>query len=319
MQRLTLIIIWALYFAGFVGAQAQDIAFLTNGLVAYFPFDGNANDASGNKHDGLAKGAVLAPDRFGHAASAYAFNGLDSEISVPSADSLNLVGNMTATCWFLSTNPPVTANAHALLAKRYDNGVCCGANVPYDFAINFPLPPKKPNFILAAAKGGQYQFAEPVEGAIPTNTWHFAAVVVNGEAAQFFLDGRMVGAAPFPAAGRVANNAPLTIGSVGRERGAEFMNGALDDVRLFNRALSVEEIQRLHAYEAGPFLQITVSKVKVRVTGLSVGRQYQFLSTVNFTSWTKIGSPFIAQSTETEQEFDVTGQAGKNFQIQEIP
>ncbi|HZF02663.1 MAG TPA: hypothetical protein VE344_12310 [Methylomirabilota bacterium] len=48
---------------------------LTNGLVAYYPFTGNANDASGNGHNGTVYGATLAPDRFGQSNQAYHFDG----------------------------------------------------------------------------------------------------------------------------------------------------------------------------------------------------------------------------------------------------
>ena len=52
----------------------------TNGLVAYYPFNGNANDASGNGYDGTVHGATLTTDRFGHANSAYSFDGISNYI-----------------------------------------------------------------------------------------------------------------------------------------------------------------------------------------------------------------------------------------------
>ena len=68
--------------------ENEDIEFNTsasnNGLVAYYPFNGNANDESGNKNNGIVKGATLTTDRFGRKASAYSFNGTTSLISMPS-------------------------------------------------------------------------------------------------------------------------------------------------------------------------------------------------------------------------------------------
>src|SRR5579885_2166404 len=56
---------------------------LTQGLVAYYPFNGNAKDASGNGHDGiLHNGPTLTTDRFGNQQSAYYFDGVDDYISV---------------------------------------------------------------------------------------------------------------------------------------------------------------------------------------------------------------------------------------------
>jgi hypothetical protein len=57
---------------------------LSDGLVAYYPFNGNANDESGNGHNGIVNGtgATLTNDRFGNANKAYSFNGTGSYIRV---------------------------------------------------------------------------------------------------------------------------------------------------------------------------------------------------------------------------------------------
>ena len=48
----------------------------TDGLVGWWPFNGNANDESGNGHDGVVNGATLTEDRFGSANAAFDFNGI---------------------------------------------------------------------------------------------------------------------------------------------------------------------------------------------------------------------------------------------------
>ncbi len=63
--------------------------FLTDGLVAYYPFDGNADDASGNGNHGIVHGATLTMDRFDNADSAYSFDGVDDYIVSSSDISLN--------------------------------------------------------------------------------------------------------------------------------------------------------------------------------------------------------------------------------------
>ena len=67
---------------------AQQPAFLTNGLVAYYPFNGNANDESGNNNNGFPNTALLAKDRFGRGDASYYFNGLNSCIQVGDSDDL---------------------------------------------------------------------------------------------------------------------------------------------------------------------------------------------------------------------------------------
>ena len=74
--------------AGGPDGPAPDV---TTGLVAYYPFSGDAGDASGNGNDGTVSNATLATDRHGATGSAYLFNGTDSRITVsaPSGSSLN--------------------------------------------------------------------------------------------------------------------------------------------------------------------------------------------------------------------------------------
>ena len=88
----------AVLFAALVGqAAAQNN--LTNGLVAYYPFNGNANDASGVNINGSPFNAVLSADRFGNTNSAYSFNGVDSVIA-PVGNFNPVAGSFTVTVWF---------------------------------------------------------------------------------------------------------------------------------------------------------------------------------------------------------------------------
>src|SRR5450755_2833851 len=82
MKKLLLPLLLFLFNASF----SQDI---TTGLVGYWPFDGNANDVSGNGNNGIVTNAVLTSDRFGNANRAYYFNGSNAYIRVPNAPNLN--------------------------------------------------------------------------------------------------------------------------------------------------------------------------------------------------------------------------------------
>ena len=66
-----------------LAAHAQAPSFLTNGLVAYYPFNGNANDASGNGNNGTVFGATAGTNRFGKLTnSSFNFNGTSQYISL---------------------------------------------------------------------------------------------------------------------------------------------------------------------------------------------------------------------------------------------
>lgn len=65
------------------------LADLNDGLVAYYPFNGNANDASNNENNGIVYGATLTKNRFGNANSAYSFNYVHERIEVQDSQILN--------------------------------------------------------------------------------------------------------------------------------------------------------------------------------------------------------------------------------------
>src|SRR5471030_785867 len=75
------------------------LADLNEGLVAYYPFNGDANDATGNGHDGTIIGTALTTNRFGTPNSAFYFPGNGGRISVPTSDSLNLLNGYTLSAW----------------------------------------------------------------------------------------------------------------------------------------------------------------------------------------------------------------------------
>ena len=79
----------------------------TNGLVGYWPFNGNANDASGNGNNGTVNGATLTADRFGNPNSAYQFNGSGSgnSITIPNSSTLNITGPMSFSLWVKMSTP----------------------------------------------------------------------------------------------------------------------------------------------------------------------------------------------------------------------
>ena len=73
----------------------------TNGLVGWWPFNGNANDDSGNNNNGTVNGATLTTDRFGNTNSAYQFNGVSNNIIVTSNSTfdINSGQSITISCW----------------------------------------------------------------------------------------------------------------------------------------------------------------------------------------------------------------------------
>ncbi|MFZ4414737.1 MAG: hypothetical protein ACOYOV_16755, partial [Bacteroidales bacterium] len=83
-----------------------------NGLVGWWPFNGNANDESGNSNNGTINGATLSTDRFGNTNKSYEFDGKSNYISLPSLDKMQY-NPVTYSLWFLDYSLVPNQNGRA--------------------------------------------------------------------------------------------------------------------------------------------------------------------------------------------------------------
>ena len=219
---------------------------LQNGLVAFYPFCGNATDASGNGNHGIVNGAILTTDRFGNQSSAYQFNGQNSLIRVAHSSNLNLNSDFTISCWFTSDIAPNYRTAHTLLAKRDDNGSCCSPDVPWHLSINFQpnilTDYKKP--LMSFSKNGNYRYVQsPKEIAI--NLWQNIIATYSQDTIKIYLDGKIIHKEYFANSDRMSNTSDMLLGAINREVGAEYLQGKLDDIFIYNRCITQGEIYQL--------------------------------------------------------------------------
>lgn len=222
-------------------------------LVAYYPFNGNANDESGNGNNGTVNGATLTTDRFGHANRAYSFDGQSNEVQVPHSDALNITGDITLSAWFSSTEAPSFRTSHTILTKRLPNTTpAMAGNFPYLICINYqygiPADYRKPLF--ASAVYPTYQYLQSTSD-VNIVVWNHMVVVVRSSNLRIFLNGRAIKDTTCNNQLRVGNTAPLLIGSGARtDKPAEQFKGKIDDIRIYNGALTDSEIQALY-HEGG--------------------------------------------------------------------
>lgn len=208
-------------------------AALTDGLIAYYSFDGSANDMSGNGNNGTVIGATLAQDRLGNSSSAYKFDGNDY-ISIADSPILSLGSNpFTIALW---VNMDVLGNYYIM---GHDEGpgnrnkwILWGGSTDLKLHTNSP------------STGGQFPVSSPWSPEI--NTWYNLAITRTDQNYSLYIDGNQV------ATGINANNipdpnAPLLIGSAEGGHPERLFRGSIDDVRIYNRALSQSEITQLAA------------------------------------------------------------------------
>lgn len=199
---------------------------ILSGLVAYFPFDGNADDSSGNGNHGQVFGAALIPDRFGHANSAYGFDGVDDYLQTLDSASLNITGDLTISAWI-----------------RTDSA----ENTPIIFSNMLEVSPHDGYSLRLTSEGTVFFMSGDLpligQSSVITGEWQHVAVVQTGTTASLYIDGALdiSGIVGVPTTSAVDQ----TIGASYSPH--YFWDGALDDVRVYNRALSLTEIQQLHA------------------------------------------------------------------------
>jgi len=206
------------------------------GLMASYPFTGNANDASGNNNNGTINGATLTTDRFGNANSAFLFNGSSSYISIPNSTSLQSATTR------LSLNAWVNLAGYSLVGSPGFGPILAKSN---SASSNFMY-----SFIIGSSPAKIYadinNFSNFTSGdyTFCLNQWYMVTVVLDVNTAYFYVNGILVGTQIF-ATNITPDALPLEIG---RDVPGltEIFNGKLDDIRLYNRALSECEIASLY-------------------------------------------------------------------------
>jgi sulfatase modifying factor 1 len=222
-------------------------ASLQQGLVAYYPFNGNANDESGNGHHGTSMGGeTFVADRHGNSNQAFSSGSNNSYITVPDHNDLDL-GNaagkeMTISLWF-------NAASGEFLCKQLRPGSDISShNIDYRLYVHANKPA---SHVFGWGTGPSSKFGGSVLSfsgvAVPDtgDGWNHLVVTysqtVPGSKSLFF-DGGLVYLAPIGKKSH-ASNLPLNIGPV---------KGALDDIRIYNRALSEAEVKALYDFESKP-------------------------------------------------------------------
>ena len=210
---------------------------LTNGLVGYWPFCGNANDQSGNGNNGVVNGATLTTDRFGNSNSAYSFDGINNYISVPSNSSISPQNKITISCWVYVNS---TNSWNQFVTKRYSNSTS-----PYNSYIiaensnNIGATEYYTSGIDFVNNGG---ISLNDNTPLPINLWYNYVLVYDGSMMKLYRDGVLVNS--IPANGDISySNLPLYFGSTGIVN--QCLNGKIDDIGIWNRALTQQEITQL--------------------------------------------------------------------------
>ena len=247
MKKNYMRLIVALLYATNLMAQNVPNYVPTNGLVGWWPFNGNANDESGNGNNGTVNGATLTTDRNGTQYSAYSFNGNDNFIKVPHNISFNFIDKYSIALYFrlVDYSPgPATPNSsgstdpeRTLISKPLNSGWADGS-------LNIKFTPDD-KYI----KSGSLGIAVVSTKLVPTlDDWHNLIITYDGTKMKLFFDGNIKDSI-LVSGNMVTSTQDLFFGkgfnSVGNNW-YRWFKGKLDDIAIYNRALTQQEITALY-------------------------------------------------------------------------
>ena len=226
-------------------SYGQELSFITpvwdieTGLVAYYPFNGNANDESSSGNNGIVNGALLTADRQGIQGKAYSFNGVDAFIKIPVTPSLIIQNTISISAWVYRLNGnnnlpegivgPATylPTTPGYFFRVVDNLADLGISSPYT-----------EGFSKNTVKGG---------------TWVHLVGVYNNNSIRIYMNG-VLEQETAVGAGKLGSWTSPNFLTIGQERdyaSPSFVhpwNGYLDEIRIYNRELGQQEINFIYIH-----------------------------------------------------------------------
>ena len=213
----------------------------SDGLVAWYPFNGTAGDESGTGNNGTVHGATLTTDRFGNAGKAYLFNGTSDYIEVTSSNSLKLTTGFTVNAWVCLDSFVIAPYACNAIVSKVADGDWSGG---YELKAIGSEDPDYRQFQSTAKISG---INATVTGYAnySTGTWYMVTAMYDGSQYRIYVNGSLADEISRTGLAQTSD-IPLRIG---RRGGAEafdnWFQGKIDDIRIYNRGLEQADIDML--------------------------------------------------------------------------
>lgn len=218
-----------LFFASLSSFAQSNIP--ANGLLAYYPFTGNANDASGKGNNGVATDVTLTSDRFGVNNSAYSFNGTSSAIETNIANYPLKGGSRTITGWFKADNP--------IVSQEFDFCLLNYGNISdpnYWFKISF----YRKGYLDIQFDSQTFQSQENYFN----NQWTFFALTFDDSTNTYSL--HINGVFKMGGTTDLYTNGFGNLFRIGKNKLNNYFEGTIDDIGIWDRVLTQQEITGLH-------------------------------------------------------------------------
>ena len=211
----------SIYNAGSTGKCA--CANPPNDMVGWWGGDGNAADIIGDNQGTPTNGATYTTGKVGEA---FSLDGVDDFISIPDSDSLDITDTITLSTWIYRNDNRTNAG---LLTKGSINVLGVYELAVYEGRFYFRL--------------NGYDLNLPSISSIPVGVWTHVAGTYDGSTAKIYINGVLDNSQPYSTPIQT-NDLPLNLGFYGNP--SRYFNGAMDEVQIFNRALTEFEIRAIY-------------------------------------------------------------------------
>jgi hypothetical protein len=217
-----------------ISLEVRDFSLYGTGLLeAYYPFSSNANDLSGNGNNGAVNNATLTADRFGNANSAFFFNGSNSDIQVPVSSTLNFQNAITINFW-MKVGAFYSREQYVLSQGSYNSrlkiSIIPNKNLRWTIHTN------------SSVNSGVVDLDS--ETKLVQDSLYNLTVLYSGSDYEIYLNGNLDSFSSWSGT-LLQSSIPLTIGQMLPSDNGYNFQGVLDDIRIYNYALQVSDIENL--------------------------------------------------------------------------
>lgn len=196
-------------------------------LVAYYPFNANADDESGKGNHGTVNSATLTTDRFGNENSAYYFDGIDDFIEVNNHPTLNNQ-TFTISAW---------VNC-ASIANETGEIILKGDYPSYNYGINKDIN----NYFTGFSNSNNTYLGVISTSPVQMDNWYHMIFTHDGSSAKLYIDNTLM-------SDSVASDVSINTDNLyfGSYFGTSlFFNGIIDDIRIYSTSLDSSEVTTLY-------------------------------------------------------------------------
>lgn len=203
----------------------------TGDLVAFYPFNGNANDESGFNNNGIVSGSLLVSDRFGNTSSAYYFDGVNDNIRIANSSSLNFQNSITLNFW-INIGDFFDREAYPISHGNWEN------------RWKISVTNKHLRWTVKTANAVKDL---DTETELSKNILYNITAIYDGSYLELYINGALDAFVPFSGL-ILTTTIDLMIGQVLPGNTQYNFKGILDDIRIYNYALSLSQIKNLNDF-----------------------------------------------------------------------